>query len=292
MRKLGIALIIIYFLLLLGLIPAALSEYAIYGLVAYVPILFILSITVALTNEKYPGRFILLGLSLGSLALIIFSRVFASNSTSLWEYTDLSFYAAAILFLTAVAVVCRHLIVSTLSFPASVDIIILLMPLTSFFLLEFVHFKDYVHVAKVDQIDLLAWELERNNALMAEDWGVEHNGMFLSNYDTLRFGRTLKLIDSVYRQAIEWNGAFAPGYETEKLHQPNSSIYSRGFRETIEMIKEQITKNIDDSDDSGLNEELERIRDELFGPSVYGNTILEFRFRCYIAKNRLLLLSQ
>lgn len=294
MKKIGIILIVLYLLLTLSLLFPSLELIGAIGLVIYLPVILILASTNILADDSYGGRKVLVILSVTSIILLTLSKVGVQLIPSFWKYADWSFYISIILFVGASGLVLNNTITSKSSIRITTDSIILLIPLTAFFLLEYFHFNHYIHKSNVERIDFLVRELDRTNALIATEYGAGESLGRLNNLDTLKYGEIIKAIDDLYYKVAEYSGGFKMGY-ADVLFNPHKTVYpDRALEETtlLELLRSKFEEVLSGENNESDKTILAEIRDDLFGDSVYGNTVLEFRIRSAIARNRLIWLEK
>ncbi len=293
MKKIGTALVILYILLFVGLLIPALKDYAAFGLILFIPIILILASTNILINKSnYTGRRLLVFLTVISIILLFTSRIAFITNSDLRRYSDLMLYISATSLIAASALILVNTITNKSSFNTIADSLILIIPVAGFFLLEFNQYQRY-NPKNIERIDFLASELDKTYELLtienrSGDWNQN------INYDSLTYGEIIKSIENAFDKVAEYSGGYKEGY-TDILFNPLATEYpDRVFRETnlLNEIRSQFNIAISNESSEEIKKELTDMKDNFFGSSTNNNSVVEFRLRCAIAINRLLILGK
>ena len=293
MKKIGISLVILYILLFVGLLIPTLRDYSAIGLILFIPIILILASTNILINKSnYSGRKLLVLFSVLSIVLLFTSKVAFIINADLRKYSDLILYISATFLIAASALILINTITNRTSFNTISDSIILIIPLVGFFLLEFTQFQKY-NPKNIERIDILASELHRTYELLTTD-NRSGNSKQLTNYDSLPYGEIIRSIDNAYYKVVDYSGGFKEGYTNVLLNPLATEYPDKVFRETnlLIEIRDQFNYAISNEPNEEIKKQLTNLRDDIFGDSTYDNSVVEFRLRCAIAINRLVILGR
>lgn len=283
MKKLGIALIFIYVLLTLGLFSIQTREFAAIGVTIFLPVLMILAASNLLTGtSEYPNRKLLTICSALSLILFVLAGAFIEHIPSLWDYYNPTFYIATGLLIVSVGISVNNAFTGQLSSRGAIDIIILIVPVTAFFIFEVYQYNRFTDVSDIYGADRLTNEISETSQLIANS--------IIPESQELKFRETVILMEEFVNYTAEWTGGYKEGTMGYEFFAPNSHLPADLEVEWINKIRDSLNKDIESTSNEKVKEELLKVR-QLFSQSATDNSALEMRLRLYAAQNRLLTLN-
>ncbi len=158
----------------------------------------------------------------------------------------------------------------------------------------FVHKSNENLKYQIERLDELSSEIDENNRLLAESMGFKYEIFFgLQKSEELYFGKLIKQIDTAYYRVAEFSGGLREGYLT-KLHLPNNTAGPKHITENTDIlstVRSEFSSLISSESDKKIRSELIYLNNEVFGKSALGNSAAEFKLRCHITINKLLMLE-
>lgn len=283
MKKLGIALIFIYVLLTLGLFSIQTREFAAIGVTIFLPVLMILAASNLLTGTtEYPNRKLLTICSTLSLTLFVLAGAFIEHVPSLWDYYNPTFYIATGLLIVSVGISVNNAFTGQLSSRGAIDIIILIVPVTAFFIFEVYQYNRFTDVSDIYGADRLTNEISETSQLITNE--------IIPEGQEIMFLETVVLMEEFVNYTAEWTGGYKEGSMGYEFFAPNNHLPADLEVEWINKIRDSLNKDIESTSNEKVKEELLKVR-QLFSQSATDNSALEMRLRLYAAQNRLLTLN-
>ncbi len=250
------------------------------------------STNILINKSNYTGRKLLVFLSVTSIILLFTSKIAFIINSDLRRYSDLMLYISATLLIIASALILVNTITDKTSFNTISDSLILIIPLAGFFLLEFNQYYKY-NPKNIERIDFLASELDKANEFLTIE---NRSGNWEQNltYSSINYGEIIRSIKNAFVKVVEYSGGYKEGY-IDILSNPLATEYpDKVFRDTnlLNEIRSQLNIAISNESNEKIKKELTYLKDIIFGKGAYDNSVVEFRLRCAIAINRLLILGR
>jgi len=283
MKKLGIALIFVYILFSIGIIIGPAREIAGIFMLIFLPILMIVASTNLIKNgTDYPMKKLLVVSSSISMLLFILVALIIERIPFLWDASQPTFYIATALLIISASISVLNAFTGKLSFLGSIDTLILLAPVTAFFVFEVYQYNRFTDVNDIYGTDKLTYEISETNQLIYKqlaDSGKE-----------VKYLETIALMAEFVEYTAEWSGGYKEGSIGTEFIAPNNHLPPELEVEWITKIHNSLKNDFDFESNEMAKQELIKIG-RLFGQSATNGSALEMRLRLYAAQNRLFTLN-